>query len=461
MRSLTLKLSLAFLLISLIGVGLVALLTYQSTRLQFNQFVVDQDQAILIAQLSDYYQTNGSWAGVEDDFPLFVRRQHAQGMMQGNMPAAMAAMRQMAVVDENGRIVAPGLGFSPRDRVPDEQLQQGIPIEVEGQEVGRLLVGSTAFQRGLREAERLFLNRIGRFLIISALTATAVSVLLGVLLARSLTRPVQELTTATRAIARGDLSQQVPIRSQDELGELAASFNQMSQDLSHASHLRRQMTADIAHELRTPLSIVLGHAEALRDGVLPATPENLDIIRDEASRLNHLIDDLRTLSLAEAGELPTHPQPVPPHSLLEPLALTYANTPQARQQDITITTRIEPNLPLVQVDPDRMVQVLGNLLSNALRYTPANGKIELVARHVAGRVQLAVRDSGPGIPPEDLPHVFDRFYRGDKSRRRHEGGSGLGLAIARSLVEGANGRIWAESSPGNGTTIFIELPAIP
>ncbi|MCI0649245.1 MAG: ATP-binding protein, partial [Chloroflexi bacterium] len=248
-----------------------------------------------------------------------------------------------------------------------------------------------------------------------------------------------------------------PVRSDDELGELATSFNQMSADLAQARDLRRQMTADIAHDLRTPLSIILGHAEALRDGVLPATAESFEVIHDEARRLNRLVDDLRTLSLSEAGELPLTRRPTPPAELLERAVAAHA--PQARQKEIALQVEAAAGLPAVDVDPDRMAQVLDNLVGNALRYTPAGGRISLGARPDPAGVVLMVEDSGPGVPAGELPFIFERFYRGDKSRQRAAGGSGLGLAIARAIVEAHGGRIAAESAPGEGLAVAIELQA--
>jgi signal transduction histidine kinase len=297
---------------------------------------------------------------------------------------------------------------------------------------------------------------VNRAIFLAALGATAVSLIIGVVLARSLTKPLQEITQATQAVAQGNLAQQVPVRSDDELGRLATSFNQMSADLAKSRDLRRQMTADIAHDLRTPLSLILGHAEALSDGVLPPTPETFDVIHDEARRLNRLVEDLRLLSLAEAGELLLAVRPVPPRSLLERAVVVHS--PTARQKQIELVLDTPPGLPEVVADPDRMAQVLDNLLANALRYTPQNGRIRLSAQQNHTAIHLKVQDSGPGMDAAELAHVFDRFYRGDKSRQRHEGGSGLGLAIARSIVVAHNGRIWAENAPGQGATFIIELP---
>jgi two-component system sensor histidine kinase BaeS len=246
------------------------------------------------------------------------------------------------------------------------------------------------------------------------------------------------------------------VRSQDELGELATSFNLMSAELERSNELRQRVTADIAHDLRTPLSIILGHTEALNEGVLPPTEEALYIIHDEARRLNRLVDDLRTLTLAEAGEMQLTRRLVEPRALLERTAL--AHTPGAGQAEIDLRMEADSDLPEVEVDPDRMAQVLDNLLDNALRYTPAGGHISLSAHSLPGNIRIVVQDSGPGVAPEELSRIFERFYRTNKSRGRGEGGSGLGLAIARSIVTAHGGRISAESEPGQGLSFIIDLP---
>jgi two-component system, OmpR family, sensor histidine kinase BaeS len=249
----------------------------------------------------------------------------------------------------------------------------------------------------------------------------------------------------------------VTVRSSDELGALAASFNQMSADLAHASTLRRQMTADIAHDLRTPLSVILGYTEALRDGKLPPEQDIFDTLHIEAQHLQHLINDLRTLSLADAGELPLTRQIIEPQALVERAAATYRI--QAQAQGITLETYCAPSAPRIDVDVERMAQVLGNLLSNALRWTPTGGTVFVRADAAKGGVRLKVTDTGAGIAAEDLPHIFERFYRADAARRRNEGSSGLGLAIAKGIVEAHGGTISAASEPGNGTTFTITLSA--
>lgn len=446
MRSLVVKLSLAFLLVSLIGIALVAFFAGRVSASEFSSYAEAQSNSVLMSQLVNYYEANGSWENLD--------RIGIGGVGPNN-----EQLRPFLVVDARGNAVLGGLGQKVGQRVPRGWLNRGIPIEVDDQTVGSIIFPENRMRDGFMmppPPRSDFSTRVNRAIFWAALGATAVSLIIGVVLARSLTRPIQEITQATQAVAQGDLEQQVPVRSDDELGRLATSFNQMSADLAQSRDLRRQMTADIAHDLRTPLSLILGHAEALSDGVLPPTPETFDVIHDEARRLNRLVEDLRLLSLAEAGELPLAVRPVPPQSLLE-RALT-AHAPAAQQKQIELTLDASPNLPEVVVDPDRMAQVLDNLLANGLRYTPENGRIQLSARQNHATVQLKVQDSGPGMDATELAHVFDRFYRGDRSRQRHEGGSGLGLAIAKSIVVAHNGRIWAESAPGQGATFIIELP---
>jgi signal transduction histidine kinase len=230
----------------------------------------------------------------------------------------------------------------------------------------------------------------------------------------------------------------------------------MSSELSRSVNARKQMTADIAHELRTPLSLILGHAEAVHDGVLPPTRENFEIIREEATRLEHLVNDLRILSLADAGELTITLQTIEPERLLQEVAALYQV--QTQRKNISLELDITASLSTIEVDPGRMTQVLTNILDNALRHTPEGGTIILSAREVNDQVELAVQDSGPGLKAEDLDRIFNRFYRTDVSRQREDGGSGLGLAIAKSIVQAHGGQVSAESEVGKGLKIIIALP---
>ncbi|MBU4480518.1 HAMP domain-containing protein, partial [Patescibacteria group bacterium] len=276
------------------------------------------------------------------------------------------------------------------------------------------------------------------------------------LLSRRILAPVEALTSAVRRMTKGDLSQKVEVRTRDEIGELAQAFNTMADGLAHLEQLRRNMVADVAHELRTPLSNVRGYLEALRDGVMEATPATMDLLHSEAMLLSHLVDDLQELALAEAGQLSLNHQVVDLGQIAA--RAIEAVQPQAQAKGITLRLDVLEDLPLVRIDPQRMDQVLGNLLSNALTHTPSGGEITVTSTAKGTAVEISVSDTGEGIPPEHLPHVFERFYRVDKSRSRAVGGTGLGLAIAQQLVEAHGGHISLESEPGQGTRFTFTVP---
>ena len=444
MRSITVKLILSFLVIGLISIAIIVLLARQNTQTEFNRFVTDRRGEDMVTELANYYQTNGSWNGANEVFA--PNANHAE---DGAKPYP-----SFTIADESGLALLDGGGFHTGDLIPEHELEFSTPINVDGKTVGILVMERMPFPGNPREEE--FIQRINLLLIYSGLGASLVALLLGILLSRTISRPIRELTLATHAVSEGDLGQQVPVRSKDEIGELSRAFNKMSAELSRSVNARKQMTADIAHELRTPLSLILGHAEAVHDGVLPPSPENFEIIREEAARLEHLVDDLRTLSLADAGELSLVPQSISPERLLQEVATRYRF--QMQTKDLTLDLDLAPPLADLEVDPGRMTQVLTNILDNALRHTPAGGRVTLAARGTSGGIEILVRDSGPGLPAEDLTRIFDRFYRADESRRRDAGGSGLGLAIAKSIVLAHGGGIRAESAPGEGLTVIITLP---
>jgi len=352
----------------------------------------------------------------------------------------------------------PNGGYHPGDQVSQQDLAKGITITDDNNVIGVLVpLPMPSFKGRPREVE--FIQRTNRILLYGALIGAVIALLLGVFLSRTLTRHIRELTQATHAVSEGDLSQQVPVRSNDELGELAQAFNKMSSELSRSVNARKQMTADIAHELRTPLSLILGHAEAVHDGVLPPSRENFEIIREEAERLEQLVNDLRILSLADAGELSITPQTIEPGRLLREVAAIYQY--QTQRKNIFLDVEIDSPLANIEVDPGRMTQVLTNILDNALRHTPEGGRILLSAKEVSDQVELAIHDSGPGLNAEDLERIFDRFYRTDSSRQRDgdfPGGSGLGLAIARSIIQAHGGQLTAESESGKGLKVIVRLP---
>jgi signal transduction histidine kinase len=308
------------------------------------------------------------------------------------------------------------------------------------------------------EAALEFISNLSETLWLVGLLGVALALLLGWLFTRQIVAPLGEVATAARRIAKGDLTQKVRIRGSSELVELGESFNRMAETLSHDRELRQNMVADIAHELRTPLSVLQANIEAMQDGVLEASTESLASLHQETSMLARLIDDLRILSLAESGQLEFHPRNTDLKKLssriIEVMGLQFSS------KNIDLALEVSDSLAQIFVDPDRIEQVLRNLLSNAYLYTPEGGRVMLKLITDGEDVVASVTDTGAGIPPKDLPHIFERFYRVDRSRTRRTGGSGIGLAIVKQLVEAMGGRVWATSEASKGSTFFFRLPIV-
>lgn len=457
--SISTKLIVAFLSIGIISVAVIFITARWNTRREFINFLSDQSQSNIVTNLSAYHQQNGSWEGAD---VIFFKTDTAQpGMGIGpwgpGQGPRMEIMQPFTLADPNGYVIISNGKFKVGTKVPTEEFELAIPIEDNNEVVGMLVPVRIPFQGNPRELE--FIERTNITLLYGALIGAVIALILGVVLSRTITRPIRELTQATHAVSEGNLEQKVQVHSNDELGELAKAFNKMSAELMRSVNARKQMTADIAHELRTPLSLILGHAEAVHDGVLPPTKENFEIIREEATRLEHLINDLRTLSLADAGELTMAFQPIEPGRLLQEVTSLYQV--QAQKKNISIQLDIASPLSTLEIDPGRMIQVLTNILDNATRHTPEGGTITVSTKETGETIEIVIQDSGPGLPPEEAEKIFERFYRTDSSRQREEGGSGLGLAIAKSIVQAHNGQLSAESEPGNGLRVIITLPLHP
>ena len=446
MRSLYFKLILIFLAVSLAGTFLAAFSIRRSSERAFDRFLRERAQAQFVRDVQAYYTITGSLQGIE----RLVHR--AIGRTESGAPDRILPY---ALADNRGQIVVGSGPWQRRDVVSQAVLDDGVPVTVGGQQVGTVLLLSLEWERDA--FEQRYLTGVSRALVLSALGGTAIAVFLGAVMAGTLTRPLREMAAASHAMAQGQLEQQVPVRSEDELGELARAFNRMSAELTRITRQRQQMTADIAHDLRTPLTVLAGYLEAMEEGTLAPTPQRLGMMQQEVAGLTRLVEDLRVLSLADADQLQLQLEETDVGELLARVRDGHA--PQARGQEIDLQVQVAPDLPLVSLDAARMRQVIGNLVSNALRHTPPGGAVTLqVARDGASGILLAVRDTGSGIAGEDLPHIFDRFYRGDSARAEPRGASGLGLAIARSLVEMHGGTIGVESTPDEGATFLIRLP---
>ena len=344
------------------------------------------------------------------------------------------------------------------------------------------LVVPTAFQRHLAVMSSMMSNMMGgsvqgldqslfnnfraavdEALRLAAVAAGVTAIIVSLLISRQVVSPLQAMTNASRRIAEGNYDERVQVGGniqkgeQDELGQLALSFNQMAARLERTETMRRQLIGDVTHELRTPLTTIKGYMEGLIDGVLPANEETYSQIYHEADRLQRLVNDLQELSRVEAGAYELTLSKISVNDLLE--VTTSRLGRQFEEKGVSLITHIPPDLPAVSVDIDRMGQILLNLVGNALQYTPSSGSVNITAIRGHGEIQIDITDTGIGIPPEHLPHLFTRFYRADKSRSRSGGGSGIGLTIARHLVEAHGGRIWVESlGTGKGSTFSFTIP---
>jgi two-component system OmpR family sensor kinase/two-component system sensor histidine kinase BaeS len=277
---------------------------------------------------------------------------------------------------------------------------------------------------------------------------------------RRIAAPLADVMAAADAVAEGDFSVRVPERGPGEFARLAQSFNRMARELERADQQRRNLTADVAHELRTPLQVIQGNLEGILDGVYEPTRRHIDATLEETRLLTRLVEDLRTLSLAESGQLPLQWETVDLADLLHDVQTSFSGQAEAAGIALQVETSADPGKLAVRGDAGRLDQVLSNLVANALRHTPAGGSVFLRAEPTASGARLVVSDTGEGIAEKDLPYVFDRFWRGDRSRSRAGGaGSGLGLAIARQLVQNHGGHIRVESEVGRGTTFVVDLPA--
>ena len=461
MNRLWVRLTLAFTLVTMVTLGVVAVLANLRAGAAFRLYLSYSDPARyepLVQTLATYYRSRGSWQGVESTLArIAVLPGQMMGRMRG-MTFLAESQLQLVLADARGRVLYDGVRARPGRRFTADEAAAALDIEVGGERVGRLVVALPVESAILGPIEQRFFARMRQLLLAGAVLAGALGMLLGLAFSRSLSAPLQRLATAARAVAGRDFSQRVQVGGSAEVAEVAQAFNEMSVALEQADELRKNLMADVAHELRTPLSVLQGNLQAILDDVYPLEKAEISRLYDQTRLLSRLVEDLRELALADAGKLHMNLQPTDLYRVLQNTRDHVA--PAAEQSGVHLTVQAA-DVPVVQADPDRVAQVLHNLLANALRYTPAGGSITVSASATNDGVEVAVADTGEGIAPEALAHIFDRFWRADRSRSHDEhwtGGSGLGLSIAQSLVRAQGGRIWAESTPGKGSTFHFTLP---
>ncbi len=454
------QLLLAFSLVALmtsVGIFIAGRRAVDNTRDYYRENPPWPLQQFWAKNLGEYYAEHGSWDGVQERIVSFI---HAYPMTGGPDPAETEWVQPFVLVNVEGEIVASHRPSQIGDRIrrsPDDRL--GISIVSEGKRVGLLILDVPERPMPNPQTPRPTQATIRTQLYRTSGVLFAFALLLSFLLSRSISRPVTELTRATQAVATGNLDARVSTEHAGEFGKLAEAFNTMAAELQHADELRRNMTADVAHELRTPLSVIRGKLEGVIDGIYPASEEHLAPVLEETEVLTHLVEDLRVLAQAEAGQLRLDRRPTDVGDLLRDAYVNF--TPQAEDHRVMLGLDLPGTLPQVSADWRRISQVLGNLINNALQHTPSGGHVRLSAEAREEDVAISVSDTGVGIPPEEIPYIFERFWRGDKARVRTEyGGSGLGLAIVKQIVELHGGQIDVTSEPGQGATFTFTLPCV-
>jgi signal transduction histidine kinase len=472
MKSLRIRLTLTHAFVAIIAVAIVAVLATVLIRAAFNRFAPQAAADNLADQLSERYQQWGGWDGVESR----LRKLRQEPRFDQTPLGQLIRNRRVQIFDDLDRLIFDSAGPAQRRLVPQIRGGADSPIVVDARTVGTVMVSND--RALLNQQERSFLGVVYLSVIGGSVLAVVVALVVGLVITGRMTRPLRSFQDAAQRLASGARHEPLAIPPDKELAELAISFNSMAAELEYQQQLRRQLVADIAHELRTPLSVLRLQLEGMEDGIEQPNPSTLHSLVEEVGLLTRLVDDLRLLSLADAGQVSLAIDDLDAGTMID-RAVTAAAA-RARQQQIDL--RAEPPTAALSVsaDPQRLAQILGNLIENALRYTPVGGSVIVRARLETkdeGRktkddrnpssfvlrpsplVIFEVSDTGVGIPPDQLPHVFERFYRTDKARARETGGSGLGLAIVQRLVEMQGGQIWAGSTAGQGTTFSIALPA--
>lgn len=459
-RSLKGKVILSYLAVALITVTVVSLVIWQTSGQSLMNLVLDQQTAMLKDTATAFYTSTGSMDGFFDYYIKSSRPDGGSNQPSGpDKPPKSRDIRGVSgLVDTQYRALIPTSGYDVGQIIPGEKIQKTIPVEVDGKTVAYILP-DTGLQFKLSSEEQTYLQRSTLAVGLAALAGVLIAVVMGIFLAGQLLKPIRRLTQASQALAKGNLQQQVPVTSKDELGQLTTTFNQMSADLVKADEQRKRLTADITHDLSTPLQVISGYMEMLEAGEVNLTPQRIEIIKTEIGHLRRLVGDLSTLSQVEANGLEMQMQPIQPARLLE--RIVHAYQPIAAQQGIELILQAPESNSTILVDEGRMIQVLNNLVDNAFRYTPSGGQIKLQVEEDID-IRLLVQDSGSGIEPEDLPYIFERFYQADKARGANAGKMGLGLAICKALVTAQGGQISAYSAgKDQGATMVLAFPRQP
>ncbi len=460
-KQLSIKLLLAFLAVTLLTLALSGVAINWALSRQFQNYIEESkenDNLRILDAVTAYYTTHGSWRGIAPTLAhvglstdTFVRLKDNQGILVYDSRQDMRGMM--------GRMYGTGLGRGTYNfEIEGESFT--YPVQVNGEHVGTLNLTILGREGILTEEDINFSRTINLSIYLIAFLASLVAVATSLFFSRRLTQPLTNITGAVSKIREGDFNQRVEVTSEDELGILAQSFNDMASQLGRNEKLRRKLTADIAHELRTPLTTLKSYLEAFKDGVLSPEEENISALQEEVIRLENLVNSLQELSLVESRSDNMVLKEINPAPVIQRIYDLY--------RPLFLEKRLEAgiNLPKenlnLQLNEEALERILHNLLSNAIKYTFPGGKVRLDLQKGEfdnnNCININISDTGPGIGEEDLPYIFERFFRADPSRSRKTGGAGIGLTITKELVEAQGGKIIAKSNPGKGTTFTITFP---
>ncbi len=437
-NSLRVKLLVSFFLVIAIAVGTIAYIASNSAINQFDRYV-SQDQAERYQRLaltfSNYYRYMGDWEEVS----------------QLTEKVSKMYDERILLTDPSGEVLSDTGAQLTGTEVGQNWSSKSLRLSVGDVQIGRIYIKT----QKRSPLQKTFINSVNKSVFTGGLIGGIAGIVLALLFSRNILKPIRELTQATKKMKGGDLDQQVEVRSGGEIGRLGEAFNELAQRLKEQKTLREEMVSDVAHELRNPLSNIQGYLEGLKEGMVEPSERVFESLHQQSLVLNRLVNDLRDVNRAKAGQLQLDRKEV----VLEDIIGKEAKALKTRAEDKGISLREELNeSTLVKADPERVTQVIRNLLDNAITHTPEGGEITLETHTSSGEAVTTVTDDGPGIPQEDLAHIFDRFYRVDKSRSRGTGGTGLGLTIAKEIVEAHGGEITAKSEEGEGATFSFTLP---
>jgi len=488
MNRLWVQISLTIALVALVAVATIAILAEQTASTAFRRYLSYSDTSLhqtLGEALVTYYEDQGSWEGIDQVLGsvAFMRRPMMRGPNAPRQPGTIdweAGPVEIVLADANGRVISERHGDEIGRKLTRDERAVALDLEFEGEVIGQMVIARPMQESFLGPLEQSFLSNLRRWLVIGALVAVVVGGVLGLVISRNLTAPLQRLAEAARRLADRDFSQRVKVKGSTEIAEVSQAFNDMAAALETSERQRQNMVADVAHELRSPLTVLQGNLRAILDDVYPLDKAEVSNLYDETRLLSRLVNDLRDLAQADAGQLRLNIRPADAGQVVQRTAENLSLAAEA--QEVTLEAQVPGDLPRALVDPDRLAQVLRNLLINALRHTAPGGRVIVSAAQAGETLEIAVIDTGEGIAPEDLPHVFERFWRADASRSRADtarsrvgaaradagrsskeaaaSGSGLGLSVAQSLIEAQGGRIWAESIPGQGSAFRFTLPLV-